>query len=142
VTAFTAHRAASGLATLAVLAGALSFTAACAGDEPTTAGASGGAAPPPAFAARCASCHGADGRGSGDVPSLASAFATWEAEGLALVVREGLEDGTMPAFPPDQLPEDELAEIVDWLARLAQEDGLAPDGGAGPGGGPESGSTP
>lgn len=97
------------------------------------------------FRSRCASCHGADGRGHGvaappNVPDFTeAAFQADRAdEALARVIAEGR--GLMPAFG-DELTEAGIAAMVRYVRRLGRGEGDAPvsphDAPLGPGpGGP------
>ena len=70
-----------------------------------------------AFEARCASCHGADGAGSGNGPSIAEVRPGRAASRAALreVIRAGVPPAGMPAFP---LPDAELDALADYVVLL------------------------
>jgi alcohol dehydrogenase (cytochrome c) len=69
------------------------------------------------YEARCVSCHGADGAGSGHGPSIVNlrrSRATSRSDVRALI-RNGVAEGGMPAFPLD---DGELDAITDYVVRL------------------------
>jgi mono/diheme cytochrome c family protein len=69
-------------------------TAACAADQPVAGGATTGEA---VYRQQCATCHGADGQGVGDVPALTDQrLAELGPEGIATIVVDGT--GTMTGF--------------------------------------------
>jgi len=89
----------------------------------------GGVEPPPVpvgpealYLSACGSCHGADGTGSVLGPGILG-------EGVAetiSVVRTG--DDSMPAFGPESITDDALAELATYVAALGGGDGGG-DGG-------------
>jgi glucose/arabinose dehydrogenase len=74
------------------------------------------------YAASCASCHGANGKGTGNIPSLASGAVQSAPEGAVFwyITRGDVSNG-MPSWA--SLPEGERWEIVSYLKTL-------PNGGA------------
>jgi hypothetical protein len=60
----------------------------------------------------CAACHGPDAEGSGVAPALAGHTA----EQVERQVRTPV--GAMPAFPRDAVSEEELGEIIEFIASL------------------------
>ena len=88
--------------------------AAVAGMPPAGMPAEGGPSAPSgvhAYAARCAKCHGAEGRGGMYAPEImhpVREYASW-------VVRHGRPYSKMPAFEGEALGEAELSAIFDYL---------------------------
>jgi cytochrome c oxidase cbb3-type subunit III len=70
------------------------------------------------FAANCAGCHGADGRGGEHAPNIASALQVQHLldRELAAVVRYGISGGGMPAF--STLKSQEVSDVVSYLRVL------------------------
>lgn len=88
--------------------------------ETVASGACG--APPPAqdpYTAQCASCHGADARGTAQAPSIR---CTVHVRGP---VRNGRGPDRMPAFSVAQLPDADLDAIVAYLAAACADGGDA-----------------
>jgi cytochrome c oxidase cbb3-type subunit III len=72
----------------------------------------------PIFAANCAGCHGADGRGGEHAPNIATApevqhLADRE---LAGIIHNGISGAGMPAF--SSLKPQEITDVVAWLRIL------------------------
>lgn len=68
------------------------------------------------FAARCASCHGADGAGGEFGPDIADARGLrYRDRNLADLIKNGLPDSGMPAFP---LPQQDLGALAAFVAGL------------------------
>src|SRR5215470_19405408 len=85
------------------------------------------------FEARCAACHGADGKGGERGPDIVSTenARRRSADDLSELIRRGLPAGGMPAF---QLPVRELQELVAFVRFLsapAIESAVAGDVAAG-----------
>jgi mono/diheme cytochrome c family protein len=82
-----------------------------------------GTPPPPrdAYAAQCASCHGADARGTDVAPSVRCSVH------VRSVVRKGRGRGAkaMPAFPASVLPDADLDAILSTLATACAASGDA-----------------
>jgi len=70
------------------------------------------------FAANCAGCHGADGRGGEHAPNIATAPEVQHLmdRELAGIVRYGISGAGMPAFP--SLKQQEVADVVTYLRTL------------------------
>ncbi len=70
------------------------------------------------FAANCAGCHGADGRGGEHAPNIATAPEVQHLldRELAAVVRYGISGAGMPAF--STLKPQEVADVVSYLRAL------------------------
>lgn len=70
------------------------------------------------FAANCAGCHGADGRGGEHAPNIATAPAVQHLmdRELAGIVRYGISGAGMPAF--SSLKSQEVADVVAYLRIL------------------------
>src|ERR1700682_5093831 len=68
------------------------------------------------FAARCASCHGADGGGGEFGPDIADVRGLRHRNGnLADLIKNGLPDSGMPAFP---LPQQDIGALAAFVAGL------------------------
>jgi alcohol dehydrogenase (cytochrome c) len=68
------------------------------------------------FAARCASCHGADGGGGEFGPDIADVRGLGHRDrNLAELIKNGLPDSGMPAFP---LPQQDLSALAAFVAGL------------------------
>lgn len=73
------------------------------------------------FARNCASCHGQDGRGMGNVPDLSQASVKNATDGeLFWFIARGSPDNGMPAIA---LSEKERWQVVDYLRSLESEGG-------------------
>lgn len=59
----------------------------------------------------CASCHGADGRGTSAGPGILEDVREQDYQDMAEVILEG--DGTMPGFP--WLTRDQLDNLIFWM---------------------------
>jgi cytochrome c oxidase cbb3-type subunit III len=70
------------------------------------------------FAANCAGCHGADGRGGEHAPNIATAPEVQHLmdRELAAIIRYGIPGAGMPAF--SSLKSQEVADVVAWLRIL------------------------
>jgi cytochrome c oxidase cbb3-type subunit 3 len=70
------------------------------------------------FAANCAGCHGADGRGGEHAPNIATAPEVQHLmdRELAGIIRNGISGAGMPAF--SSLKQQEVADVVAWLRIL------------------------
>ena len=70
------------------------------------------------FAANCAGCHGADGRGGEHAPNIATNPEVQHLmdRELAGIIRYGISGAGMPAFP--SLKQQEVADVVAWLRVL------------------------
>src|SRR5579864_5234477 len=74
------------------------------------------------FTARCASCHGADGGGGEFGPDIADVRGLRHRNAkLADLIKSGLPDSGMPAFPLPQQDIDALAAFVAGLRAPAIE---------------------
>jgi PQQ-dependent dehydrogenase (methanol/ethanol family) len=85
------------------------------------------------FAALCAGCHGADGGGGEHGPNIVDtrrAGGPFE-RSVAEVIKGGIEDAGMPAFPLPQQRIDELVAFVKSLRAPAADHPTAGDAGAG-----------
>ncbi|MGX5819289.1 outer membrane protein assembly factor BamB family protein [Chitinophaga lutea] len=60
----------------------------------------------------CASCHGANGEGTGSTPSLQNLGAKYTVNEIVTIIRKGRK--AMPAFT--QIPEDDVRQIARYLA--------------------------
>jgi glucose/arabinose dehydrogenase/mono/diheme cytochrome c family protein len=70
-----------------------------------------------AFQLRCAACHGANGEGSGNIPSLASEKAQGASDGeLFWYITKGDVNNGMPSW--ESLPEEQRWQIVNYLRVL------------------------
>ena len=80
--------------------------------RPIVAGDSGQATSglTPAFASRCARCHGTTGKGQAPYPSIPGNL---DVNGFIAIVRSGRKE--MPIFPASQISDDELKADYDWL---------------------------
>jgi alcohol dehydrogenase (cytochrome c) len=84
------------------------------------------------FAARCASCHGADGGGGEFGPDIADVRGLGHRDrNLADLIKNGLPDSGMPAFPLPQQDIDALAAFVKGVRAPAFEHPTAGDPKAG-----------
>ena len=84
------------------------------------------------FATRCANCHGADGGGGEFGPDIADVRGLAHRDmKVADVIKDGLADYGMPAFPLPQQDIDALAAFVGGLRAPAFEHPLAGDAAAG-----------
>jgi cytochrome c oxidase cbb3-type subunit III len=72
----------------------------------------------PIFAANCAGCHGADGRGGEHAPNIATAPEVQHLldRELAGIIRYGISGAGMPAF--STLKHQEVADVVNYLRFL------------------------
>lgn len=72
----------------------------------------------PTFAANCAGCHGADGRGGEHAPNIATAPEVQRLadRDLAGIIRHGISGAGMPAFP--SLTSDQVEGVVKYLRLL------------------------
>ena len=72
----------------------------------------------PIFAANCAGCHGADGRGGEHAPNIATAPEVQHMldRELAGIIRYGISGAGMPAF--SSLKQQEVADVVRYLRTL------------------------
>ncbi len=70
------------------------------------------------FAANCAGCHGADGRGGEHAPNIATAAEVQHLldRELAAIVRYGISGAGMPAF--SSLKPQEISDVVSYLRVL------------------------
>src|SRR5262245_34403247 len=70
------------------------------------------------FEARCAACHGADGKGGERGPDIISTERARRrsADDLSELIRKGVPAAGMPAF---QLPERELRELIAYVRSLS-----------------------
>src|ERR1700684_2125581 len=71
------------------------------------------------FAANCAGCHGADGRGGEHAPNIATAPEVQRLldRELAAIVRYGISGAGMPAFSSLLKPQ-QIADVVAYLRIL------------------------
>ncbi|HZD05897.1 MAG TPA: c-type cytochrome, partial [Longimicrobiales bacterium] len=80
------------------------------------------------FAQQCARCHGNQGEGALEGPSLHALLDTQEAvAGVAGIVRSGY--GEMPAFA-DELSEAQIQAVADYVISQFGTSGDVPEGGA------------
>jgi cytochrome c oxidase cbb3-type subunit III len=72
----------------------------------------------PIFAANCAGCHGADGRGGEHAPNIATSpeVQKMQDRDLAGIIRHGISGAGMPAFP--SLTSDQVEGVVKYLRVL------------------------
>ena len=72
----------------------------------------------PIFAANCAGCHGADGRGGEHAPNIATApeVQRLQDRDLAGIIRHGISGAGMPAFP--SFTSDQVEGVVKYLRVL------------------------
>ena len=84
------------------------------------------AQPPQQFAARCAGCHGADARGSGQGPGLAhnARVARQSIEQLRDYLQRGNVAAGMPSF--QELSQDDLTALARYLRRINNDTILTP----------------
>jgi cytochrome c oxidase cbb3-type subunit III len=70
------------------------------------------------FAANCAGCHGADGRGGEHAPNIATASEVQHLmdRELARIIHNGISGAGMPAF--SSLKPQEVTDVVAWLRIL------------------------
>lgn len=68
----------------------------------------------------CAFCHGLDGSGT----ATAGPVSGYGGDIVRSFVREG--PGQMPSYSEDELTEDELQSIIDWIAELDPHPSAAP----------------
>lgn len=82
------------------------------------------------FSARCAGCHGLDGRGSQRAPNIATDPTTRHLSGaeLAQIVFNGRTDFGMPSFR--ELGNEEIQHVVDYLRVLQGVGAVSPTGNA------------
>jgi glucose/arabinose dehydrogenase/mono/diheme cytochrome c family protein len=84
------------------------------------------------YAAHCAECHGANGQGSGEVPTLARSATQTAADGeLFWFITTGSPADGMPAW--SALPEQQRWQIVSYLKTLIDVASENPAAGAVPG---------
>ena len=69
----------------------------------------------PAFEARCARCHGADGRGGEMGPAIAERLTPLDDQQLMKLIREGQP---LKGMPPNVVPDTEMADLVKFLRTL------------------------
>jgi glucose/arabinose dehydrogenase len=70
------------------------------------------------YASNCGACHGRNGRGTGNIPSLAHGPAQSASDGeLFWFITRGDEDSGMPSWK--QLPENERWQIIAYVKNLA-----------------------
>jgi len=76
------------------------------------------------FAANCAGCHGADGRGGEHAPDIATAPEVQHLmdRELAGIIRNGISGAGMPAF--SSLKQQGVADVVAWLKILQGRGGM------------------
>ena len=83
------------------------------------------------YTANCATCHGPDASGLGDVPSLQGVVDRLGVDGVEATVRDGRQTNPpMPAFG-DRLEDADVDDVIAYLAELdeAPADGAQPDAG-------------
>lgn len=80
------------------------------------------------FAARCATCHGLDGRGGEHAPAIVGAPGAQGRtdEALAKIIRTGIPDKGMPSF--NFLTSRQIEEIIRYMRVLQGEGRSAPSG--------------
>lgn len=116
-----------------VCAGALIFTAACGGGGGAGGGNTGGAGGntggadngtnvvadrPDVYNASCLSCHGTDLEGRvGGNSNLQNVGSKLSRDEILNTITNGRSGTSMPAFG-NQLSEDQINELADWLASL------------------------
>ncbi len=76
------------------------------------------------YAARCAGCHGTNGSGGELGPDILARVPARTDEELAFVVRQGLPNSGMPAFP--SIGDSEMADLVGFLRTLKPREGSTP----------------
>ena len=69
----------------------------------------------PAFEARCARCHGADGRGGEMGPAIAERLTPLDDQQLTKLIREGQP---LKGMPPNVVPDAEMADLVKFLRTI------------------------
>ena len=69
----------------------------------------------PAFEARCARCHGADGRGGEMGPAIAERLMPLDDQQLMKLIREGQP---LKGMPPNVVPDAEMADLVKFLRTI------------------------
>jgi alcohol dehydrogenase (cytochrome c) len=67
------------------------------------------------FESRCAGCHGGDGKGGAQGPSITQRIARVNDEQLALTIENGFPEGGMPGF---SLRDAEMKELIAFLRTL------------------------
>ena len=68
-----------------------------------------------AFEARCARCHGADGRGGEMGPAIAERLTPLDDQQLTKLIREGQP---LKGMPPNVVPDAEMADLVKFLRTI------------------------
>ena len=68
-----------------------------------------------AFEARCARCHGADGRGGEMGPAIAERLTPLDDQQLMKLIREGQP---LKGMPPNVVPDAEMADLVTFLRTI------------------------
>ena len=68
-----------------------------------------------AFEARCARCHGADGRGGEMGPAIAERLTPLDDQQLMKLIREGQP---LKGMPPNVVPDAEMADLVKFLRTI------------------------
>jgi PQQ-dependent dehydrogenase (methanol/ethanol family) len=85
------------------------------------------------FASRCAGCHGADGAGGEHGPSIVEGrrAAASNRQALAGIIRNGIKDGSMPAFTFSDAEMSALVELLEALRSPAADHPTTGDPAAG-----------
>jgi len=112
-----ATTAPAGAATTAAPAAGVTTTAAAGATTAAAAGGTGNAAAgSTVFRSQCQACHPNGGRAAGVGPNLSNSANAGDAGYIRNNVRNG--KGAMPAFPPDQLSDAELENLVAYIASI------------------------
>jgi cytochrome c553 len=77
------------------------------------------------LAGNCTSCHGPDGRSTGETPALAGLSPAWFVEQMALF-RDGKRQGTIMNQLSPGYTEAQVAALADWFAKQQPSTGEAP----------------
>lgn len=97
------------------------LSAAC-GDEPTTQDAALTSEQRGAlhYADQCAACHGEDGRGTDNFPSLTAPHIAAQSDGKLFMLISSGTGGQMPAFG-DTMTTDAIIDVIAFVRSIADE---------------------